>query len=116
MIRLGIVLRVEKVLQISHIQTILNSHQALRVLAGAYKILSIVLEKISSLKSLIMLIFTGLILGIDPERPEAAEAVRVWLRKRISVRLWLQDHQDTAEAIVPNVWESLTQTIQKVTF
>ena len=53
---------------------------------------------------------------IDPERPEAAEAVRVAKEAGIRPIMITGDHQDTARKLLPNVWESLMQTIQKVTF
>ena len=72
--------------------------QALRVLMMAYK----TSHEIPTLESEIVesdLIFSGLVGMIDPERPEAAEAVRVAKEAGIRPIMITGDHQDTAEAI-----------------
>ena len=72
--------------------------QALRVLMMAYKTTS----EIPTLESEVVesdLIFSGLVGMIDPERPEAAEAVRVAKEAGIRQIMITGDHQDTAEAI-----------------
>lgn len=72
--------------------------QALRVLMMAYKTTS----DIPTLESEVVesdLIFSGLVGMIDPERPEAAEAVRVAKEGGIRPIMITGDHQDTAEAI-----------------
>ncbi|MGB4793415.1 MAG: HAD-IC family P-type ATPase, partial [Lactococcus chungangensis] len=72
--------------------------QALRVLMMAYKYESAVPELESeNLEN--DLIFAGLIGMIDPERKEAAEAVRVAKEAGIRPIMITGDHQDTAEAI-----------------
>ena len=72
--------------------------QALRVLMMAYKYESAVPELESeTLEN--DLIFAGLIGMIDPERKEAAEAVRVAKEAGIRPIMITGDHQDTAEAI-----------------
>lgn len=72
--------------------------QALRVLMMAYKTTS----DIPTLESEVVesdLIFSGLVGMIDPERPEAAEAVSVAKEAGIRPIMITGDHQDTAEAI-----------------
>ena len=72
--------------------------RALRVLMMAYKTTS----EIPTLESEVVesdLIFSGLVGMIDPERPEAAEAVRVAKEAGIRPIMITGDHQDTAEAI-----------------
>ena len=72
--------------------------QALRVLMMAYK----TSNEIPTLESETVesdLIFSGLVGMIDPERPEAAEAVRVAKEAGIRPIMITGDHQDTAEAI-----------------
>lgn len=75
------------------------AHQALRVLAGAYKIIESIPAEITTETLESDLIFTGLIGMIDPERAEAAEAVRVAKEAGIRPIMITGDHQDTAEAI-----------------
>ncbi|EHJ57192.1 putative potassium/sodium efflux P-type ATPase, fungal-type [Streptococcus urinalis] len=72
--------------------------QALRVLMMAYK----VVDAIPTLESEVVesdLVFSGLVGMIDPERPEAAEAVKVACEAGIRPIMITGDHQDTAEAI-----------------
>ena len=72
--------------------------QALRVLMMAYK----TTNDIPTLESEVVesdLIFSGLVGMIDPERPEAAEAVHVAKEAGIRPIMITGDHQDTAEAI-----------------
>ncbi|CQR24901.1 calcium-transporting ATPase [Streptococcus varani] len=72
--------------------------QALRVLMMAYKYT----DAIPTLETEIVeadLVFAGLVGMIDPERPEAAEAVRVAKEAGIRPIMITGDHQDTAEAI-----------------
>lgn len=72
--------------------------QALRVLMMAYKYTS----DIPTLETEIVendLVFAGLVGMIDPERPEAAAAVRVAKEAGIRPIMITGDHQDTAEAI-----------------
>lgn len=76
----------------------LLAKQALRVLMMAYKYV----DAIPELESDIVendLVFSGLVGMIDPERPEAAEAVRVAKEAGIRPIMITGDHQDTAEAI-----------------
>ena len=94
--------------------------QALRVLMMAYKTTS----EIPTLESEVVesdLIFSGLVGMIDPERPEAAEAVRVAKEAGIRPIMITGDHQDTAEAIAkrlgiidPNDTEDLVITGAKL--
>ncbi|TWT10438.1 cation-translocating P-type ATPase [Streptococcus sp. sy004] len=72
--------------------------QALRVLMMAYKYV----DSVPTLETSIVendLVFAGLVGMIDPERPEAAEAVRVAKEAGIRPIMITGDHQDTAEAI-----------------
>lgn len=88
--------------QISNLISQNNSemaHQALRVLAGAYKIIDSLPEELTSDTLENDLIFTGLIGMIDPERPEAAKAVAVAKEAGIRPIMITGDHQETAEAI-----------------
>lgn len=73
--------------------------QALRVLMMAYKYESAVPTELTSEAVENDLIFAGLVGMIDPERPEAAEAVRVAKEAGVRPIMITGDHQDTAEAI-----------------
>lgn len=73
--------------------------QALRVLAMAYKIVDEIPSELSSESVETDLIFSGLVGMIDPERKEAAEAVRVAKEAGIRPIMITGDHRDTAEAI-----------------
>ncbi len=72
--------------------------QALRVLMMAYKYESVI-PKLETELVENNLVFSGLVGMIDPERPEAAEAVRVAKEAGIRPIMITGDHQDTAEAI-----------------
>ncbi|PCR99852.1 cation-translocating P-type ATPase [Lactococcus fujiensis] len=75
------------------------AHEALRVLMMAYKYIDTIPEELTSEDLENDLIFAGLVGMIDPERPEAAEAVRVAKEAGIRPIMITGDHQDTAEAI-----------------
>lgn len=75
------------------------AHQALRVLAGAYKVIDAIPADLTSETLEKDLIFAGLVGMIDPERAEAADAVRVAKEAGIRPIMITGDHQDTAEAI-----------------
>ncbi|RLU53405.1 ATPase [Streptococcus iniae] len=84
-------------------QTILDTNkslakQALRVLMMAYKYS----DTLPTLETDVVesdLVFSGLVGMIDPERPEAAQAVKVAKEAGIRPIMITGDHQDTAEAI-----------------
>ena len=73
--------------------------QALRVLAMGYKIIDSIPTTVDSTTVENNLIFAGLIGMIDPERPEAAQAVADAKKAGIRPMMITGDHQDTAEAI-----------------
>ncbi|MGO3732107.1 MAG: cation-translocating P-type ATPase [Vagococcus sp.] len=73
--------------------------QALRVLAMAYKVVDEIPTELVSQHVETDLIFSGLIGMIDPERKEAAEAVKVAKEAGIRPIMITGDHRDTAEAI-----------------
>lgn len=73
--------------------------QALRVLAMGYKIVDQIPTTVDSDTVENDLIFAGLIGMIDPERPEAAQAVADAKKAGIRPIMITGDHQDTAEAI-----------------
>lgn len=73
--------------------------QALRVLAMGYKIIDEIPNTVDSETVEKDLIFAGLIGMIDPERPEAAQAVAEAKKAGIRPMMITGDHQDTAEAI-----------------
>ncbi|WP_206911704.1 calcium-translocating P-type ATPase, PMCA-type [Enterococcus sp. DIV0840] len=73
--------------------------QALRVLGMAYKIVEAVPAEMDSDLVEKDLVFAGLVGMIDPERKEAAEAVKVAKEAGIRPIMITGDHKDTAEAI-----------------
>ncbi|WP_430610196.1 cation-translocating P-type ATPase [Enterococcus sp. DIV0876] len=73
--------------------------QALRVLGMAYKYVDTVPENLESEIVENDLVFTGLVGMIDPERAEAADAVKVAKEAGIRPIMITGDHRDTAEAI-----------------
>ena len=75
------------------------AQQALRVLGVAYKIVSELPKELTTQTIETDLVFTGLIGMIDPERSEAAEAVRVAKEAGVRPIMITGDHRDTAEAI-----------------
>lgn len=85
-------------------QTVLDNNQnmarqALRVLGTAYKYIEEVPETLEPQSIENDLIFAGLVGMIDPERPEAEEAVREAKGAGIRPIMITGDHRDTAEAI-----------------
>jgi Ca2+-transporting ATPase len=73
--------------------------EALRVLALAYKDLSVMPEDLSPDGVENSLVFAGLVGMIDPPRPEVREAVRVCAQAGIRPVMITGDHRDTAAAI-----------------
>ncbi|MDE1549651.1 cation-translocating P-type ATPase [Jeotgalibaca caeni] len=73
--------------------------QALRVLAMAYKYVDTVPSQMSSENVEFDLVYAGMIGMIDPERPEAADAIRVAKGAGIRTIMITGDHRDTAQAI-----------------
>ncbi|QTU82902.1 cation-translocating P-type ATPase [Carnobacteriaceae bacterium zg-C25] len=73
--------------------------QALRVLAGAYKIIDTIPSVVDTNTIENDLIFAGLVGMIDPERQEAGEAIAVAKKAGIRTIMITGDHRDTAEAI-----------------
>lgn len=73
--------------------------QALRVLGMAYKLVDAVPAEMDSASVEKDLIFAGLVGMIDPERKEAADAVKVAKEAGIRPIMITGDHRDTAEAI-----------------
>lgn len=73
--------------------------QALRVLGMAYKVVDAIPTDVTSETVEKQLIFAGLVGMIDPERKEAAEAVKVAKEAGIRPIMITGDHRDTAEAI-----------------
>ncbi len=85
-------------------QTILDNNkdmakQALRVLGMAYKYVDSIPTELDSAVVENDLIFAGLVGMIDPERAEAADAVKVAKEAGIRPIMITGDHKDTAEAI-----------------
>ncbi|WP_265458371.1 cation-translocating P-type ATPase [Enterococcus sp. HY326] len=75
------------------------ARQALRVLGMAYKYLDAIPTELTTEDLENNLIFAGLVGMIDPERKEAAEAVRMAKKAGIRPIMITGDHRDTAEAI-----------------
>lgn len=75
------------------------ARQALRVLMMAYKYVDDIPSDLNSQSLETELVFSGLVGMIDPERPEAAQAVAVAKEAGIRPIMITGDHQDTAEAI-----------------
>ncbi|MGM0213445.1 cation-translocating P-type ATPase [Enterococcus sp. AZ109] len=75
------------------------AQQALRVLGMAYKMVDQIPTEMESEIIENDLIFAGLVGMIDPERAEAAEAVRVAKSAGVRPIMITGDHKDTAEAI-----------------
>jgi Ca2+-transporting ATPase len=73
--------------------------QALRVLGTAYKYVETIPTEMDSDVVETDLVFAGLVGMIDPERKEAAEAVKVAKEAGIRPIMITGDHRDTAEAI-----------------
>ncbi|MGG7013293.1 UNVERIFIED_CONTAM: HAD family hydrolase, partial [Pseudomonas aeruginosa] len=73
--------------------------QALRVLGMAYKYVETIPAEMSSELVEKDLTFAGLVGMIDPERKEAADAVKVAKEAGIRPIMITGDHRDTAEAI-----------------
>ena len=73
--------------------------QALRVLAMAYKVIDTLPETIDTDSIEYDLIFAGLVGMIDPERKEAAAAIKVAQSAGIRTIMITGDHRDTAQAI-----------------
>ncbi|MGM0216043.1 cation-translocating P-type ATPase [Enterococcus sp. AZ109] len=73
--------------------------QALRVLAMGYKVITEIPATLTSEDLENNLVFAGLVGMIDPERKEAAEAVRMAKSAGIRPIMITGDHKDTAEAI-----------------
>lgn len=75
------------------------AQQALRVLGMAYKYVDHVPAELETEVVENELVFAGLVGMIDPERAEAAEAVRVAKEAGVRPIMITGDHKDTAEAI-----------------
>ena len=88
----------------AHIDEVLTNNdamarQALRVLAGAYKIIDTLPAKVDSSSVETDLVFAGLVGMIDPERQEAGAAIRVAREAGIRTVMITGDHAVTAQAI-----------------
>ncbi|MDH6363586.1 Ca2+-transporting ATPase [Enterococcus sp. PF1-24] len=75
------------------------AQQALRVLAMAYKYVDAIPSELATETLENDLVFAGLVGMIDPERKEAAEAVRMAKDAGIRPIMITGDHKDTAKAI-----------------
>ncbi|MGO4939548.1 cation-translocating P-type ATPase [Fundicoccus sp. Sow4_D5] len=88
----------------AHIDEVLTNNdamarQALRVLAGAYKVIDTLPAKVDTDSVETDLIFAGLVGMIDPERQEAGAAIRVAREAGIRTVMITGDHAVTAQAI-----------------
>ena len=79
------------------------AHKALRVLAGAYKSIDAIPEKIVADELEKDLIFVGLVGMIDPPRPEVKDAVALCKQAGIKPIMITGDHKDTAIAIAKEI-------------
>lgn len=75
------------------------AQQALRVLAGAYKIVDELPSEINSDTLENNLIFAGLVAMIDPERPEARKSIEIARNAGVRTVMITGDHAVTAQAI-----------------
>lgn len=75
------------------------ARQALRVLAGAYKIIDEIPAEVNSQTIENDLIFAGLVAMIDPERPEARGSIEEARNAGIRTIMITGDHKVTAQAI-----------------
>lgn len=75
------------------------AQNALRVLAGAYKIIDKLPEELNSSEIENNLIFVGLLAMIDPERPEAKDSIEEARNAGIRTIMITGDHAVTAQAI-----------------
>lgn len=75
------------------------ARQALRVLAGAYKVIDQIPDSVSSETVESDLIFTGLVGMIDPERQEAKDSIQTAKDAGIRTVMITGDHAVTAQAI-----------------
>lgn len=75
------------------------AQNALRVLAGAYKIIDKLPEELNSSEIENNLIFVGLLAMIDPERPEARDSIEEARNAGIRTIMITGDHAVTAQAI-----------------
>lgn len=94
------------------------ARQALRVLAGAYKIIDELPAEINSETVENDLIFAGLVAMIDPERPEARGSIEQARKAGIRTIMITGDHAITAQAIAerltildPNATDNETHVI-----
>lgn len=88
----------------AHIDEVLTNNnnmarQALRVLAGAYKIIDTLPAKVDTNSVETDLVFAGLVGMIDPERQEAGAAIKVAREAGIRTVMITGDHAVTAQAI-----------------
>ena len=84
--------------------------QALRVLAMAYKVIDTLPETVDTDSIEHDLIFAGLVGMIDPERKEAAAAIKVAQSAGIRTIMITGDHRDTAQAIAKRFRDSSSRS------